>query len=130
MRQETFTLSQKKLQRVGVISQCVAGNLACAKGKKLWFIGLAHSNEVGCFWRSLCRKGGADKRGLSETSGGLCGLGRGDSHSGQKQRGDPEGAPFARRVQSRAGGGFCDLLQEADTLCSKRRLGLGGCQGG
>src|SRR3981081_3955586 len=51
-------LSQNKLQRVGVISQCVAGNLACAKGKKLWFIGLAHSNEVGCFWRSLCRKGG------------------------------------------------------------------------
>src|SRR5882762_9993737 len=86
MRQETFTLSQKKLQRGAVISQCVAGNLACAKGKKLWFIGLARSNEVGCFWRSLCRKGRADKRGLSETSGGLCGLGRGDSHSRQKQR--------------------------------------------
>src|SRR6267143_856801 len=33
MRQETFTLSQKKLQRGAVISQCVAGNLACAKGK-------------------------------------------------------------------------------------------------
>src|SRR5882762_4615659 len=31
------------------------------------FIGLAHSNEVGCFWRSLCRKGGADKRGIFAT---------------------------------------------------------------
>jgi hypothetical protein len=108
MRQETFTLSQKKLQRVAVISQRVPGNLACAKGKKLWFIGLAHSNEVGCFWRSLCRKGGADKRGLSETSGGLCGLGRGDSLSRQKQRGDPEAAPCAARLQSGSEGDFCD----------------------
>jgi len=31
MRQETFTLSQKELQRVTVISQCVQGNLTCAR---------------------------------------------------------------------------------------------------
>ncbi len=30
MRQETFTLSQKELQRVAVISRCVKGELACA----------------------------------------------------------------------------------------------------
>jgi len=41
MRQETFTLSQKELQRVAAVSQCMAGNLACAKGKKLWFGGEA-----------------------------------------------------------------------------------------
>src|SRR5713226_7530446 len=35
MRQETFTLSQKELQRVAVISQCVAGNLACARAAEL-----------------------------------------------------------------------------------------------
>jgi transposase len=35
MRQETFTLSQKELQRVTVICQCVAGNLACARAAEL-----------------------------------------------------------------------------------------------
>jgi transposase len=35
MRQETFTLSQKELQRVEVISQCVQGNLACARAAEL-----------------------------------------------------------------------------------------------
>ena len=35
MRQETFTLSQKELQRVEVISQCVKGNLACARAAEL-----------------------------------------------------------------------------------------------
>jgi hypothetical protein len=34
-------LSQKKPQRVAVISQCVAGNLACLKEKKLWLGGAA-----------------------------------------------------------------------------------------
>jgi transposase len=35
MRQETFTLSQKELQRVAVISQCVQGDLACARAAEL-----------------------------------------------------------------------------------------------
>ena len=35
MRQETFTLSQKELQRVVVISHCVKGDLACARAAEL-----------------------------------------------------------------------------------------------
>jgi transposase len=35
MRQETFTLSQKELQRVSVISACIRGNMACARAAVL-----------------------------------------------------------------------------------------------
>src|SRR6266853_383624 len=35
MRQETFALSQKELQRVAVISSCVKGELACARAAAL-----------------------------------------------------------------------------------------------
>ena len=35
MRQETFTLSPKELQRVTVISQCVQGTLTCARAAEL-----------------------------------------------------------------------------------------------
>ncbi len=35
MRQETFTLSQRELQRVAVISRCVKGELACARAAEL-----------------------------------------------------------------------------------------------
>src|SRR5712664_3408207 len=35
MRQETFTLSQKELQRVSVISACIKGDLACASAAEL-----------------------------------------------------------------------------------------------
>jgi len=35
MGQETFTLSQKELKRVAVISQCVQGNLVCARAAEL-----------------------------------------------------------------------------------------------
>jgi len=35
MNRETITLSQKELQRVEVISQCVQGNLACARAAEL-----------------------------------------------------------------------------------------------
>jgi transposase len=35
MRQETFTLSQKELQRVSVISACIKGELACASAAEL-----------------------------------------------------------------------------------------------
>src|SRR5438105_12881953 len=35
MRQETFTLSQKELQRVSVISACIKGDMACARAAGL-----------------------------------------------------------------------------------------------
>jgi len=35
MRQETFTLSQKELQRVSVISTCIKGDMACARAAGL-----------------------------------------------------------------------------------------------
>jgi len=35
MRQETFTLSQKELQRVRVISACIKGDMACARAAAL-----------------------------------------------------------------------------------------------
>src|SRR6266705_5443090 len=35
MRQKTFTLSQKELQRVAVISHCVKGDLVCARAAEL-----------------------------------------------------------------------------------------------
>jgi transposase len=35
MRQETFTLSQKELQRVSVISACIMGDMACARAAVL-----------------------------------------------------------------------------------------------
>jgi transposase len=35
MRQETFTLSQKELQRVSVISACIKGDMACARAAAL-----------------------------------------------------------------------------------------------
>lgn len=35
MRQETFTLSQKELQRVSVISACIKGEMACARAAGL-----------------------------------------------------------------------------------------------
>src|SRR5216684_8131138 len=36
MRPETFTLSQKELQRVRVISTCIKGDLACAAPRRPW----------------------------------------------------------------------------------------------
>src|SRR5260370_30719586 len=35
MRQETFTLSQKELQRVSVINACIKGDMACARAAGL-----------------------------------------------------------------------------------------------
>ena len=35
MRPETFTLSQKELQRVTVLSSCLRGELACARAAEL-----------------------------------------------------------------------------------------------
>jgi transposase len=35
MKQETFALSQKELQRVAVISSCIKGDLTCARAAEL-----------------------------------------------------------------------------------------------
>src|SRR5260370_38698889 len=35
MRRETYTLSQKELQRVSVISACIKGDMACARAAAL-----------------------------------------------------------------------------------------------
>ncbi len=55
MRQETFTLSQKELQRVAVISQCVQGNLACARAAELLDLSLRHIKRL----KSRYRQGSA-----------------------------------------------------------------------
>lgn len=46
MRQETFTLSQKELQRVTVISQCVQGNLTCARAAELLDLSPRHVKRL------------------------------------------------------------------------------------
>jgi transposase len=46
MRQETFTLSQKELQRVAVISQCVQGKLACARAAELLALSPRHIQRL------------------------------------------------------------------------------------
>src|SRR5277367_6618343 len=55
MRQETFTLSQKELQRVGIISQCVQGNLACARAAELLDLSARHVKRL----KARYRQGGA-----------------------------------------------------------------------
>jgi transposase len=46
MRQETFTLSQKELQRVTVISRCVQGNLTCARAAELLDLSPRHVKRL------------------------------------------------------------------------------------
>ena len=46
MRQETFTLSQKEVQRVTVISQCVQGNLTCARAAELLDLSARHVKRL------------------------------------------------------------------------------------
>jgi len=55
MRQETFTLSQKELQRVTVISQCVQGNLTCARAAELLDLSPRHVKRL----KSRYRQGSA-----------------------------------------------------------------------
>lgn len=55
MRQETFTLSQKELQRVTVISQCVQGNLTCARAAELLALSPRHVKRL----KSRYRQGSA-----------------------------------------------------------------------
>ena len=51
MRQETFTLSQKELQRVEVISQCVQGSLACARAAELLAVTPRHIQRLQARYR-------------------------------------------------------------------------------
>jgi transposase len=46
MRQETFSLSAKELQRVSVISACVKGDLACARAAELLDISRRHVKRL------------------------------------------------------------------------------------
>ena len=51
MRQETFTLSQKELQRVTVIEQCVQGNLTCARAAELLALSPRHIKRLKARYR-------------------------------------------------------------------------------
>ena len=46
MRPETFTLRQKELQRVAVISECVRGRLACARAAELLQLSSRHVKRL------------------------------------------------------------------------------------
>ena len=46
MRQETFTLSQKELQRVSVLSACLKGDLACASAAELLSLSVRHIKRL------------------------------------------------------------------------------------
>ncbi len=46
MKTETFTLSQKELQRVAVISECVRGRLACARAAELLQLSSRHVKRL------------------------------------------------------------------------------------
>ena len=46
MRQETFTLSQKELQRVNVLSACIRGDLACASAAELLSLSVRHIKRL------------------------------------------------------------------------------------
>jgi len=51
MNRETVTLSQKELQRVEVISQCVQGNLACARAAELLDLSPRHVKRLKARYR-------------------------------------------------------------------------------
>ena len=56
MRQETFTLSQKELQRVSVISACIKGDLACASAAELLCLSV---RQIKRLKKRLCEAGEA-----------------------------------------------------------------------
>src|SRR5215469_1053220 len=51
MNRETITLSQKELQRVEVISQCVQGKLACARAAELLDLSPRHIKRLKARYR-------------------------------------------------------------------------------
>jgi len=54
MRQETFTLSRKELQRVAVITRCEKGDLACARAAGLLSLSVRHIKRL----KKRLREGG------------------------------------------------------------------------
>lgn len=54
MRQETFTLSQKELQRVSVLSACNKGDMACASAAELLGLSVRHVKRL----KKRLREGG------------------------------------------------------------------------
>jgi len=46
MRPETFTLSQKELQRVSVVSTCIQGDMACASAAELLSLSVRHIKRL------------------------------------------------------------------------------------
>jgi hypothetical protein len=46
MRQETFTLNQKELQRVSVIGACIKGDMACARAAELLCLSVRHIKRL------------------------------------------------------------------------------------
>ncbi len=54
MRQETFTLSQKELQRVSVISACIKGDMACARAAALLCLSVRQIKR----WKKRMREDG------------------------------------------------------------------------
>ena len=46
MRQETFTLNQKELQRVSVIGACIKGDMACARAAELLGLSVRHIKRL------------------------------------------------------------------------------------
>jgi transposase len=75
MRQETFTLSQKELQRVSVISHCVQGNLACARAAELLAVTPRHVKRLKARYRlgsaaalAHANRGRPSHRRLSEST--------------------------------------------------------------
>ena len=74
MRQETFTLNAKELQRVAVISRCVKGELACARAAELLKITPRHVKRLKARYRlgsaaalAHASRGRPSRRRLSET---------------------------------------------------------------
>ncbi len=73
MRQETFHLSQKELQRVAVISSCVQGDLACARAAALLDLTPRHVQRLKARYRqggeaamAHASRGQPSPRGLPE----------------------------------------------------------------
>src|ERR1700741_1130556 len=59
MRQETFTLSQKELQRVTVIQACIKGEMACARAAELLCLGV---RPIKRFKKRMPEGGGGGRR--------------------------------------------------------------------
>jgi len=73
MNRETFTLSQKELQRVAVISSCLKGNLACARAAELLDLTPRHVQRLKARYRqggeaalAHASRGRPSPRGLPE----------------------------------------------------------------